>query len=247
MLRPEIPQKAGYSTRPAPAAEMEERLAELSLRITESAYANLLIRDRLARAPEIRLYELLGMVALKDGETDVAREHWGRAVELGTTNAAIFRELGRLEANEVFAQFNLDYRMPAERAKRLRALLKKSIECAPAQSMGYEMLAWVEGSVAKPDITNVNLVQAHFQSLNDLPRTLLALVLVRHHLGDNKTALELLDQLDLMKPNQWVTHCAEVSRARIEDRPVNPAKLFSGVPGRPVGPIMLPPVIAPPR
>jgi hypothetical protein len=247
VLRPEIPAKTTYAARPAPAAEMEERLAELALRITGSAQANLLIRDRLAREPDIRRHELLGMVALKEDQTEVARDHWGQAVQLGTTNAAIFRELGRLEANAVFSQFNLDYQMPVERAQRLRALLKKSIDCAPAQSMGYEMLAWVEGSVEKPNIANVNLVQKNYQNLNDKPRTLLALVLVRYHLGETKAALELLDQLDRVELNPWAAYCAEVTRARIEGRPVNEAKLPKNGPTRVGGAIMLPPMIEPPR
>jgi hypothetical protein len=201
----------------------------------------------LARQSDIRLHELLGMVALRDGETDIARQHWAEAVELGTTNVAVIRELARLESNAIFSQFNLDYQMPSERAKRLRSLLKRSIECAPAQSMGYEMLAWVEGSVEKPDIPNVNLVQSQFATLNDKPHTLLALILVRYHLGETKAALELLDQLDKFNLNPWSAYCAEVTRARIEHRPVNQAKVPASGPGRPGGNLMPPPMIEPPR
>jgi hypothetical protein len=183
------------------------------------------------------------MVALREGEINVAREQWGQAVELGTDNAAVFRELGRLEANEVFNQFNIDYQMPAERAKRLRSLLKRSIECAPAQSMGYEMLAWVEGSVEKPDIANVNLVQERFSTLNDKPRTLLALILVRYHMKDTKAALGLLDELDKMKLNPWLTFCAEITRANVEDRPIDQSKLPASGLLRPGGTIMMPPMI----
>jgi hypothetical protein len=247
VLRPSIPAKATYSVRPVDVSEMEEKLAELSLRITGSAYANLQIRDRLSRRPDARLHELMGMVAERDDEIDVAREHWRRAVELGTNNAAIFRELGRLESNEVFDQFNLDYRMPLARAERMRTLLKKSIECAPAQSMGYEMLAWVEASLAVPNIPNVILVQDNFKGLNDKPRTVLALALVRYRLGQTKDALGLLDELDKLTANPWAKHCAEITRARIEGRAVDVSKLPSGLPPRAGGVVMLPPMIDPPR
>ncbi len=245
--RPVIPAKATYLTRPAPADEMQERLAELSLRVTRSAYANLLIRDTLSRQPDTRLHELLGMVAFEEGETDVAREHWSQAVELGTTNAAIFRELGRIESNLLFSTFNIDYRLPDARAERLRNLLHKSLACAPDQSMGYEMLAWVEATARQPDIAAINLVQQHFKTLNDPPHTLLALILVRFKMGETKAALEMLDQLDKMNLNPWAAYCAEVTRARIENRPVDQTKLPATAPGREGGTIMRMPILEPPR
>lgn len=174
------------------------------------------------------------MVALQESEIDVAREHWGQAVEMGTTNAAIFRELGRLESNAVFSQFDLDYRMPEKWAERLRNLLEKSIACAPEQSMGYEMLAWVEATAREPRIASINLVQQRFKTLNDKPRTLLALIMVRLRMGETEAAIEMLDQLDKMNPNEWVAFCAELTRARAEKRPVDLTKLpASSSPGRP--------------
>jgi hypothetical protein len=242
--RPVIADRQTYQMRDVAPEEIAVRLAEVSLRFTGSPTANLYVRGRLEQAPDARLHELMGSVASQADETDGAREHWRQAVELGTTNVAIFRELARLEANLVFGQFNLDYRMPEKRATDLRHLLQKSIECAPTQSAGYEMLAWVEASVAKPDIANVNLVQQHFKTLNDKPRTLLALVLVRYHLGETKEALELLDQLGKFDLNPWSAYGAEVTRARIEDRPVNQAKLPANTPSRM---IMKLPAFEPPR
>ncbi len=223
--RPAIADPKGYEVRSVPADEMGERLAELMLRSTGSPIANLYVRNRLEQGPDLRLHELMGSVALMADETDVARDHWRQAVELGTTNAAIFRELARLESNTVFAEFNLDYRMPPKRADDLRKLLKKSIECAPTQSMGYEMLAWVEASVSQPEIANVKLVQGHFNTLNDRPRTLLALVLVRMRLGDEKDAADLLKELGKLQPNDWVRYCAELTAARLENRPVDSERL----------------------
>ena len=225
MPRPAIASKSSYVGRPATPEEMTVRLAELSLRCTQGAYANWVIHDLLAKKPDIRLHELLGAVASQENETDMAREHWNTAVDLGTTNAAIFRELGRLEADRVFSEFDLDYRLPDERAARLRILLKKSIECAPEQSMGYEMLAWVEATANAPEIASINLVQQRFKTLNDKPRTLLALAMVRFRRGETQPALEMLDQLDKMNPNPWTAYGAEITRARLEKRPVNREKL----------------------
>lgn len=225
VLRPKIADKSTYVVRPAPNDEVEVRLAELKLRMTDSPQANLLLRDRLERKPDIQLEELFGMVALKEDEADVARERWSRAVEMGTENVAIFRELARLEANAVFSQFDLDYRMPEKRAAHLRHLLKRSLEFAPEQSQGYEMLAWVEATADKPDIASVNLVQSRFASLNDKPRTLLALVMVRLRLGDTATAAQLLDLLDSVATNDWLRYCAELTRARLENRPVDRSRL----------------------
>ena len=223
--RPEIAPRSSYESRPVEKEEITARLAELSLRVTDNAYANWYLRDQKDRAPTIRLHELFGTLAMNEGQSEVAQEHWNKAVEMGTTNAAIFRELGRLESNAVFSNFNLDYEMPVERAERLRHLLKRSIECAPAQSQGYEMLAWVEASVRTPDIANVNLVQRQFATLNDKARTVLALAVLRMRRGEKQTALKLLDDLELLEPSDWVRYCAEVTRARLEGRPVDPARL----------------------
>jgi tetratricopeptide (TPR) repeat protein len=223
--RPTIADPRAYLARSVSPDEMSNRLAELALRSTGSPTANLDVRNRLERSPDLRLHEVLGAIALMGDENDEAREHLRQAVELGATNPATFRELARLEFNLVFGEFNLDYRMPPKRADDLRHLLKKSIECAPTQSTGYEMLAWVEASVEKPDLANVKLVQDRFNVLNDRPRTLLALALVRMRLGREKEAAGLLKQLEKLQPNDWVRYRAELTAARLENRPVDSARL----------------------
>ena len=235
MHRPAIASSASYAARPASAEEMTVRLAELSLRYTQSAQANWTILEQLGRQSEARLHELLGAMAVKENEPERAREHWNSAVDLGTTNVAIFRELSRLEANLLFNQFDLYYRLPDARAERLRLLLGKSIAGAPDQSLGYEMLAWVEATARTPDIANINLVQQRFNSLNEKPHTLLALVMVRLHRGETQTALQMLDQLDKMNPDDWAKYGAEIARAKLEQRPVNPENLPSVAPARPEG------------
>ena len=237
MLRPAIAARASYAARPASGEEMTVRLAELALRYTQSSRAQWIILDQLGRRPDPRLHELLGAAAMRENDPDRARDHWNSAVDLGTANTAIYRELSRLEANLVFGQFDLYYQLPDARAARLRSLLGKSIAGAPDQSMGYEMLAWVEAMNHQPDIANINLVQKRFGELNDKPRTLLALALVRLRRGETKTALELLDQLDKMNPSDWVKFNAELTRASLERRDVNPANLPPN-PGPHGGPVI---------
>ena len=242
VLRPTIAAPKSYAMRAVGAEEMTLRLAELALRYTDSGYANLTIRNEVQRQPDARLNEVLGAMAQQAGELDVARERWLAAVELGSQNVAVYRELGRLESNLVFGQFNLDYRLPEERAARLRLLIGKSLEAAPAQITGYEMLAWVEATAQKPDVTSVIRVQKEFNRLNDKPRTLLALVMVRMRLGQTKEALALLDDMNKLQPNDWALFCAELTRARLENRPVDETKLPPSN-GRRVGNL----VIMPPK
>ncbi len=238
--RPEIAPKASYAVRPVAPAEATLRLAELSLRVNQGGYANYVVHEALAQKPEARLAEALGAHAIMANEPDTARERWLQAVELGSENPAVYRELCQSEFNLLFSQFNIDYRMPEERAARLRRLLEKLIASAPEQSLGYEILAWVEASAVAPEIARVNLVQQHYPALNDKPRTLLALSLVRYRLGDKAAALQLLDSLDKMNLNPWAMFCAEVLRARVEGRPVNYAKLPKSLPPAPAGRIAMP-------
>ena len=81
---------------------------------------------------------------------------------------------------------------------------------------------WVEATAAEPNIRNINLVQEHFDTLKDRERTLLALALVRVRLNDKPAAAGLLDELDKMQPNPWISHGVEVTRAFIEGRKMNP-------------------------
>lgn len=244
--RPAIAPRSGYQARPADKEEMQRRLAELALRQTGNAYANLFMRELIGREPSSALHELMGTIAMQNDNVDLAREHWREAVRLGTVNAAIFRELGRIEANAVFSQFDLDYHMPEKRAAELRQLLRKSIECAPDQSAGYEMLAWVEAMSMDPDIATLNRVQERFAGLNDRARTLLALVIVRMRLGQRDAALALLAQMENTKPSDWARFCAELTRARLENRPVDREKLPQSMTFQP-GMRISPPMVTPPR
>ncbi len=223
--RPQIAAKSGYSARPAADGEMATRLAELSLRFAHEPYANWYILDRAEHGADSRICELLGAMALQKGENDVAREQWTKAMNLGSANAAVYHELGRLEVNVLLDSFNLDSQLTPERTDRLRQLLTKSIKCAPDQSTAYEQLAWVEAATAKPSLANVNLVQKQFASLTNQPLALLALIIVRWRLGDTPAVLHLLDSLDKMNPAGWVAYWAETVRARAENRPPDRARL----------------------
>lgn len=223
--RPTITPRKDYVRREVLSEEARIRLAELSLRVTDSGRANLAIRDARERQPDVRLTELLGAVALRGGEESVARERWNEAVDAGSTNPAIFREISRLESNAVFSRFDLDYRMPVARCERLRFLLERSIALAPEQRQGYEMLAWVEATAQQPAIRNINRVQARFPKLEDKARTLLALAVIRLRLDRKEEAVGLLAEMEGLAPDPWTMYGVEMLQARLENRPVDRSRL----------------------
>ena len=216
---PEVAAPKSYALRKPGQGEMHLRLAELAVRVNRSPLGRLALLYGVEReAGDPRLHEVLGSAAMRDQDEATAREFWQKAVAAGTTNPAVFHALAQIEARRWFRQFNPDFRMRPEHADALRALLQRSIEAAPNQSTAYEILAWVEGSALNPDLRNVNLVQRQFPTLKDRPRALLGLILLRVHRGEAQTALELLDQMDALKPDHWIAQCAERVRARLEKR-----------------------------
>lgn len=214
---PQIPAMETYTKRAVPPEEITERLAELSLRVTQSPEARLLMLQKAEKNPaDFRVWEILGADSWSQNEPGVAEERWLRAIEAGSNNPAVFHEVGQIESRKWFTKFDYDFRFPEPRAQQLRSLLKRSIECAPNQYAGYEMLAWVEASVVKPEIANVNLVQQNFKVLHNRANVVLALALVRIRLGDYKSAKELLEQFDKMNPAPTDVSTAEIIRKRLK-------------------------------
>lgn len=190
---PSIPTVASYTARSVPVSEMRLRLAELALRINRSPQAKLaLLQVREQKLADTRPLEALGADALRDGDEQSARERWKESVDLGTRNPAIFRELGLMEGRAVFSQFDVHFRVPAEKADRIREYLLRAIEYSPEQTDVYEMLAWVEAFAPEPSIKNVTTVQRAYPSLTRKERTAMALAFVRVRLGKNEEALEIL-------------------------------------------------------
>jgi hypothetical protein len=217
--RPKLEGAKSYLRREPTRDEMVERLAELALRVDRSPRGKLALLQAVDRAPgEARLQEVLGNDAYVDGDMIGVREHWGRAVELGTDNPAIYHELGEIEGRSSFETFDLYFRLPEARAARLRMLLERSIQYAPEQSGAYETLAWVESAAQKVDIAHVNLVQAHFSQLKNKGRTLLALALIRLRLNDVAGARTMLDGLEKTSRDQPTEQIADRIRAEIDRR-----------------------------
>ncbi len=217
---PPIPPAASYARRPVPEREIRLRLAELALRVSRSPAAKLMLLQAVEQEPaDTRVLEVLGADALRDQDELRARERWSRAVELQTGNPAIYRELGLMEGRAVFSQFDVSYRVPAEKGQRMRDYLLRSIAYNPEQTAAYEMLAWVEAFAQEPSINNLNLVQRAYPNLTRKERTGLALAFVRVRLNNNAEALEILADLETMRPDAWETHGIEAIRAHIEGRP----------------------------
>lgn len=216
---PQIPDMRSYGQRAMPRDEIGLRLAELSLRVNQSANARLRLLEAAGKDPaNARYWEVLGSDAWVGGDAEVAQERWQRALEAGSDNPAVFHELGQMEGRRWFADFDYNFRLPSGRAQQLRALLQRSIACVPEQNDAYEMLAWVEASVNKPDDANLKLIEQRGKTQRHKPRTVLALALVRVRMNERETAVTLLDQLDRMNPEYWVANAAETVRSKLEDR-----------------------------
>ena len=214
---PLIPPAKSYEWRPMSFAEVRVQLAELDLRANRSGKSRLALLREADQVPvKARIWEVLGADAWADGEADLAEERWRKALDAGTTNPAVYHELGLAESHRWFARFDYYYQMPVELADRLRDLLKHSIAFAPEQSDAYEMLAWIEGSVAKPDIANVNLVQEKFATLVNKRPTMVALALVRLHLNDQAGALEILKQVDASGPGDGLAAVIRLIRSHLK-------------------------------
>jgi hypothetical protein len=67
-------------------------------------------------------------------------------------------------------------------------------------------------------VGNINLVQRRYPELLRKSRTLLALAVVHWRANDNTTALGILDAIEKMQPDSELANCAELTRARIENR-----------------------------
>jgi len=222
---PVIPPAKSYAVRSVPLDEINLRLAELALRVNGSPQGKLFLLQADHGPEAVRANEVLGAAAARNGEWDVAADRWDRALAAGTTNPAVLYELAQQEGRKRFARFDLHYRLPDEAADRLRDLLARSIAASPQQAMAYELLAWVEATAREPQVGNVNLVQKHFPRLKEQNRTLLALAVAHLRLGDKPGAAGMLDDLDKAGPDDWVRYGLEHTRAALEGRPVDRAKL----------------------
>lgn len=195
---PQVAAARSYAVRPMPIEELRQQLIELDLRVNRSPQSKLTLMEAADRKPnDPHLQEVLGTAAVLENEPDLARERWEKAISLGSPNAAIFHELARLEYERWYENFDLlTFRMPDERSRYLRGLIARSIQRAPEQSDGYEMLAWIEATAETPSIESINLVQKNMGFVRHRSEVLLALALTRLRAKDYTTADEILQQLE---------------------------------------------------
>lgn len=222
---PKIAPPKSYAMRALPRDEIRLRLAELALRMNGSAVGKFLLLDAAAKPkPAPRIFEVLGVHALAEGDEAQAKERWEQALAGGSSNSAIFRELGVLESNPWLRDFEYDYRLPREPAERLRALLHRSIAAEPEQTAAYELLAWVEACAEAPVVPNIALVQTRFGKLKNRARTLVALALVRVRAGLLVEGKDTLASLPKLEWDEWAAKVGEIVLAKIEGRLPQPIK-----------------------
>lgn len=219
--RPKLDPDSSYTVRAVPRDEVRLRLAELSLRVNRASAGRLALLDAAEKKPvDPRLLEVLGSDDLLQNDKETAHRHWESALEAGSRNPAVIREVCKLEAGKWFDEFNFDLRMPADVTAALRARLRQAIDFEPDQSPAYEQLAWLEAYAEKPDNADINLIQDKFPQLTHQDRVLLALALVRVHVGQPDKAATILGLVDKVLPDGWSAQGAEVIRAHLENRSV---------------------------
>jgi hypothetical protein len=212
-----VPAASTFPSGVCPAPLVEMRLGELLYRTTRSPIGKqLLLQAANYNPPDSRALEVLGDGAVKDNDVTLAGEYWRSAIQAGSKNPAIFRELARFASARWFRQFDYDFRMSEEKIDELRALLAKSIEVAPYQQAAYALLAWVEASAPKSSPSNIRLIQQHFSDLGENQRsTLLAVALVYARRGQAKEAERLLVQLESMGTTPDLAKCIQIFRSRL--------------------------------
>lgn len=222
---PSLPPSSGYPREPVSATDVSFRLAELQLRMRADPWAKIYLEQGLRDGREdARVHEVLGSLALAQDDLHTTRQHWNRAIELGSTNVSVYHELALIESRSLFGQYDPYYRLPEAAGQRLRFLLTQSIGRAPGQSAAYERLAWVEAFSGSPNIANINLVQEKFLRLTDRQRTLLALATARWRLGDYSGADSLLTPLLEVATDEWARKGAERLKALVVARTPPPRR-----------------------
>lgn len=251
MELPKIPGKETYRVERVARDQIRERLAELALRTVRDPRGKFAMLEALSGPGRLRALETLGADALVDGNESEALDRWQQALEEGSSNPAIFHQVGLIESRRWFQQFDFYFRLPADRAERLRQLLLRSIEVAPDQTDAYEMLAWVEAAAPKPSIANVNLVQRRFATLRRKDRTLVGLAMVRVRLNDLETARSMLAEVESLSPEPAAREAVESIRRQIDQtaKPTDSTRpTESNAPASPVAvPRQFPVTIAPPK
>ncbi len=193
---PDLAPASSYAMRAVPIDELVVRLAELSFRVERNAHAKLLLLEALEKRPQdARPLEVLGTDAYLEQDEAGAVEKWEQALAVGSTNAAVIRELALMEGRRWFEKFDETFQLPAARAARMRARLLRSIELEPHQAAAYEMLAWVEAFAAEPAVENVKRVIAQLPTMREKKRSLIALSFLMLRAGNPETAGPMLEHL----------------------------------------------------
>lgn len=209
-----VPARESFAMRLMSESENNRVLAELVFRTRSDPVGRYHLLQA-AEAKDARAYEALGAAEFRPYQANSANESWRRAVDLGSANPALLRQVALAEWSRWFTQLNVDYRLPEEAAEHLRSRLKRWIEVLPDQSEPYEALVWVEASAPEPKIEHVNLVQSRFSRLERPVPALLALARIRVRLEDFPAAEQILADLEKFEPNAGERALAEALKSLI--------------------------------
>ncbi len=241
---PKIDPASSYVARAVPVDEITVRLAELAVRVLHSGAGELVLLNAMTERPhDPRSFEALGSEAFVDNDERTATQRWEQAVEAGSQNPAIVRELALMEGRRWLSDFNDSLQLPEEVAARMRARLLHSIEIEPAQGASYEMLAWVEAFSATPNAKNINLVIGHLSTMNGKKRTLIGLSRVMIRLRKYDTASMMLKHLGTLALDQRDANAVAILRGRLDEE--FPHEESTGTPSKPGEVQVAPPPLTP--
>jgi TonB family protein len=202
---------------PADPVDRDFALLNLRWRVHESGDAAFRALELLGQRPDApRPHELLAAIANREGNFQLALDHWRRAAELKSTNPFVYVQLVR-DALSAFKGISfLDTRLSESRTAQLRDWIGRALELDSENADAVELAALNETLAEEISIPIVNQVQKVAPKMREPSRTLLALAIIRWRTGDPKTAANIVDLvLSLRRADMPTRAAAGALRVRL--------------------------------
>ncbi len=140
-----------------------------------------------------RPHEVLGSIALGEGERHQAETHWREAVRLGTDNPVVPVWLAQTSLRQSLVDVSAGYRLPEGDAAELRGWLDRAVALDENYAEAWDWLALTEAFSAEPRSEVIRSLQAKREAWGSRPRVLAALALIALRAGNAEVAEALAD------------------------------------------------------
>jgi hypothetical protein len=201
-----FPKKAGTAKRPVVpfrrATESERDLALANLRWRsrkggDEAYRVFQVAETNPDSP--RAFEVLGSIAIGEGERRQAEAHWREAFKRGTDNPILPVWLAKESLRQSLIEVSPGFRLPEGDAVELRGWLDRAIMIDENYVEAWDWLALTEAFSVKIRAEVIRDLQAKREAWGSRPRVLAALALIALRAGNADVAEALADAV-LMDP-----------------------------------------------